>query len=120
MNGTTLVPTAYSIPCGYFPSMYIGNRVNLLLSNGTLLNLNQQGRTVFTYAIQDYDAKLQWTSFKDPFFQNWMENNAALSTHKFVGTVPGGFEGQVTLIIQCKLSFMQCRIVFLRISGLLE
>lgn len=69
---TSLNPQSYSIPCGKFPSMFLGTDISLVFGNGTRLPLIFSGINVFDYNVHDINENLQWTSLEHPLFQNWM------------------------------------------------
>lgn len=62
MTNTTLSPTSYSIPCGKYPSMFIGTDMYLITDNGSKIQLDFNGTRVFDYNVHDLNTNLQWTS----------------------------------------------------------
>jgi hypothetical protein len=86
--------------------MFIGTEIYLVTDNGTRLLLNFDGTSVFNYNAHDLNAGLQWTSLEHHLFQNWMEQNAIINTHKLIGKVNGRFEGNVHLEIICNFFFI--------------
>jgi hypothetical protein len=81
--------------------MWIGDSIHLSLANGTPLPIRFSDLTVFNYDVHDINPSLQWASFENALFQNWMEQNVGIDTYKLIGTVSGGFESQVGMHIQC-------------------
>jgi hypothetical protein len=53
ISNSIMNPNSFSIPCGKYPSMFIGTKINLVTDNGTYLPLNFNGTSVFDYNARD-------------------------------------------------------------------
>jgi len=62
INNSKLNLNSFSVPCGKYPSMFIGTKISLVTDNGTYLPLNFDGTSVFDYKVHDMNQNTQWTS----------------------------------------------------------
>ena len=53
ISNSIMNPNSFSIPCGKYPSIFIGTKINLVTDNGTYLPLNFNGTSVFDYNARD-------------------------------------------------------------------
>lgn len=81
----------HSIPCGKYPSMFLGESIGLLFANNTALSLDFSNLNAFRYNVHNINENIQWANFESTIFQNWMEKNVAINTYKFIGKVQGNF-----------------------------
>jgi hypothetical protein len=53
IDNQSLVPSAFALPCGKFPSMFVGDNIRLVLGNNTTLDINYNGLNVFQYDVSN-------------------------------------------------------------------
>jgi hypothetical protein len=83
------------MPCGRYASLFPQTTLSITFNENTVLPIKGDDLSVFSYKATNADLAKQWIDLTNPLFQNWMEQNADVSTTKLLGTISGGFQGQL-------------------------
>jgi hypothetical protein len=105
--GGPLSPDALAMPCGRYASLFPQANLIITFNGNTNLPLKGDDLSVFSYRAINANLAQQWIDLTNPLFQNWMEQNADVSTTKLMGTISGGFQGQLQFFLSRTHPFTQ-------------
>jgi len=103
VDGSNLTSQDYAFPCGLFPGMFPLGVISFSINNNTNITLDQTDLTYFAYEpdFQNTNQSKGWINTSDPFFKEWMTQNAVITTRKLIGRLNGNFQGYFNMTIQC-------------------